>query len=420
MNKGRTFKDYRSLICIEQVVKELGYVQDLAAGKKVPAYVLKDGNIEIDKVYITNKTDNDNSLFWRRNPGPGRVKYGDVIEFIRENLRSFSESAGARNEVDAINKICQRLSNTPYEQENSGQYMSDGTTRVFDIKQYDRLVDDWEKSMRFFQPRGIDASTVKLFKDNFELIRDEKNPKMKWHNLGFPYRRPGEPNIVGYEIRGFGKYKSKAEGTDSTLGCWTAYLGKTGTPDNIPTWQIKKIHLAESAYDAISYVQLNKGKLDFETEVFVSVGGTFTNAMMVKLLDTYPAATPVLHFDNDMTGVMYDIRVAAIKAGVALHTGNVGDEIRFNWGEKAFSIPADKLTYKEFIKASGLPTDKRPEVVIEKAPEGFKDWNEILQTAFDVEKETKKYYNTGKESGTFRNPAPNPENQEPKTQGMKR
>ncbi len=415
MSHYKSFQEFRDAISLMQVVYELGYRIDKSKGKKTPSFILKDDHYnEIDRLYIFNPHDNTKANFWRRNPGPGRYQAGDVIQFIKENITSFPENAGARNEVDAINKVCLRLTNTVVDLskvmgEDAIRYIN-RPERPFNLEDFEREKGNWKKAMRFFKERGIDEQTAELFKDNFELIRDTKaENKVTWKNLGFPYRRPGEAEIVGYEVRGFGKYKSKSEGTDSSKACWQAYLGSNGAPDRIPVHEIDYLHIAESAYDVMSYVQLHQGRIDFDRSLFISVGGTFTNELMMRLFKEYPQAMPVFHFDNDITGVMYDIRAASIKIGRTLRSTTAQGEVRFNLDGKEFSVPADSLSYTEFIKASGLSADARPKVKIEKAPGDFKDWNEVLQTAMNAEKAEKKPYTPKSQRGTLDNPEPGTE-----------
>ena len=113
MSHYKSFQEFRSEISLMQVVYELGYRVDNAKGKKVPSFVLTDQNHrEIDRLYIFNPNNNAIANFWRRNPGPGRCAHGDVVQFIKENLSAFPENIGARSEVDAINRVCLRLSNS--------------------------------------------------------------------------------------------------------------------------------------------------------------------------------------------------------------------------------------------------------------------------------------------------------------------
>lgn len=417
MSYQKSFQDFKAEISFIAVLEELGYKLDKSKGRSVPSYVLLDANKkEMDRVYIFKPNDNANSNYFRRNPGPGRGRGGDVVGFIRENISSFPEYVGARNEVDAVNRVCYRfcgvLPSTDESQADKA-YIS-RPVQPFSLEAFDRELGNWQKAMRFFKERGIEEHTAQLFKDNFELVRDTRSNKTAWHNLGFPYRRPGEPDIVGYEIRGFGTFKNKAEGTDSTSACWQAYLGTLGTPDNIPPLQITHIHMAESAYDMMSYVQLHRGRLDLDHSLFVSVGGTFSNTLVARLFQTYPSANAVLHFDNDVAGVMYDIRTAAILMGRTLRSTTVDNAVRFTLDDRTFDVPSDKLSYNQFILAAGLGPQDRPQLRIEKAPGEFKDWNEVLQTALKAEKTQQKYYRQPVKSGTLAKPAPNPEVTEPK------
>ena len=106
---------------------------------------------------------------------------------------------------------------------------------------------------------------------------------------------------------------------------------------------------------------------------------------------------------------MYDIRAASIKAGKVLRTTTANGEVVFHMNDKQFSVPADQLSYNQFIQASGLNSEARPKVVIEKAPGEFKDWNEVLQTAMMAEKEQQKSYKENPGYGTLNTPATNPE-----------
>ena len=294
MSHYKSFQDFRSEISLMQVVYELGYRIDKSKGKKTPSFILTDAqHNEVDRLYIFNPNDNGKANFWRRNPGPGQRQAGDVVHFIKENISSFPEYVGARNEVDAINRVCLRLSNSVIDMskvmgEETLRYIN-RPERTFNLQDFEREKGNWQKAMRFFKERGIDEHIAELFKDNFELVRDTKaETKISWKNLAFPYRRPGEAEIVGFEVRGFGKYKSKSEGTDSSRACWQAYLGKNGAPDRIPVQDIDCLHIAESAYDIMFYVQLHQGRLDFERTLFAKrkrqcLGGVASESLPHRL-----------------------------------------------------------------------------------------------------------------------------------------
>lgn len=422
-NNNDSYKKYRDKVSMIAVLDELGYRAARGKGRGAPVMQLLDsnGNV-IDEVVVFNPHNWAITNYWRRHSRPGFRDSGDVAQIIKDNITSYPELATARNVDDAVNKVLMRMSNTVVDEKYilnkpSLAYINK-PIRPFHLQDFDRDKGNWQKAMRYFKERGIDEYTAQLFKDNYELIRDTRSD-FKSHNLGFPYRRPGQADIVGYEIRGYGKYKSKAEGTDSTNACWIAYLGKLGTPERIPAHDIEYIHIAESAYDVMSYVQLHQGRLDFDRSIFVSVGGTFTNNMMNSLLTTYKDATPVLHFDNDITGVMYDIRTAAIKAGKTLRSTTANGEVVFYYGDKTITVPADNLSYAQFIKAANLHSEDRPKVKIEKAPGEFKDFNEILQTAMQAEKAQLKPVSKAPQRGSYDNPAPPPP-EETDSRGFKR
>ena len=110
MSYQKSFQDFKAEISFIAVLEELGYKLDKSKGRAAPSYVLLDANKkEMDRVYIFKPNDNANSNYFRRNPGPGRGRGGDVVGFIRENISSFPEYVGARNEVDAVNRVCYRF-----------------------------------------------------------------------------------------------------------------------------------------------------------------------------------------------------------------------------------------------------------------------------------------------------------------------
>lgn len=377
-----TFNDYKERISIMKVLKTLGYKLDPSKGKTQPSFVLTDmhGN-ETDRLYIKNPTNNAKAYWWRRMGGLDR-EYGDVIQLVRDNLSSFTEAAGARNDIDALNKVLASLSGMPVDprEELAAIIREHGKKELkpFTISRYERTLGSVETAMKFLKERGFTTDTAAMFINSIECIHD-KESKFSYKNLAFPYTKAGtvyradEPqHITGYEVRGFKGFKSKAEGTDSTASCWQAYIGGLNPPI------IDKIHFAESALDLMAYVQLRKETLDLDHSLFVSVGGTFSDAQMKNLLASFPLSTPVLHFDNDINGVMYDCRTACIIAGKELRVAKAGnDTLNFNVGEKAFSLPIEGFTYGKFRDAAGI----RPDLVVEKAPSQFKDWNDVIITS---------------------------------------
>lgn len=371
---GKSWNDYKARVSIIQVAKELGYLFDKSKGLSRPHFVLKNqSGVEVDSIYISNPQNNATQGYWRRTVGAGRSDSGDLIGFIKENLNSFPESVGARNEVDAVNRILERLSGEPRTTRELLQSFAEEykgwTPKPFRLERYEREGGNVKTAMRFLASRGISEETAILFQQNYEIIRDTES-KFNYKNLAFPYHIPGKEEVVGYEIRGYNGFKSKAEGTNSSEGCWIAYLG-----DNGYAGMVSELHIAESALDIMAYVQIKKEMLDLQNSVFVSFGGSFSDKQMKGLLEAFPTAKPVLHFDNDLNGVLYDCRCAALMAGKELKCrADAQKNMLFTLGEKQFSIPVEEVSYATFRKASGL----REYLKVEKAPEQMKDWNDVL------------------------------------------
>ena len=370
--KEYTWNDYKERISIMQVAAELGYRFDREKGRTQPHFVLRDTNgKEIDSIYIKNPQNNAIQGYWRRSLS-GKESSGDLIGFIRENITSFLEYGNARNETDAINKVLARLSGVSMSQENIIRNFIDKhkgwEARPFDIGRYQREKGNVEQAMKFLSLRGISQETAGMFGSSIEMIKD-KESRYQYKNLAFPYRVPGHEDIVGYEVRGYRGYKGKAEGTDSTNGCWMAYIGKKAFAG-----LVNEVHIAESALDIMAYVQINRHKLNLDECIFVSFGGSFSDRQMKGLLEAFPEAMPVLHFDNDLNGIIYDCRSAAIMAGKEMRCKVEEGNVLFSLGERKFSVPIDKLSYDTFRESSGL----REKLKVEKAPDNLKDWNDVL------------------------------------------
>lgn len=379
------FQYYKEHVGVIDAAIHIGYKYDPSKGrykkgsKTQPHFVLPDGKGgELDSIYIKNPHDNAKQGYWRRTLS-GKTDSGDLISFVRENLSAFRESAGARNEIDAINKVLASLANVvedpEYKRENFlGNYKEEDEEQSegFDINRYDREPGNVDSAMKFLSQRGISRETAELFRNAIEMVHD-KESKYHYKNLAFPYRVPGSDDIAGYELRGYNGFKSKAKGTDSSNACWTAYIGS-----HPHAGLIQEIHIAESALDIMAFVQVNRLKLKLDECIFVSFGGTFADGQMKQLLETFPAAEPVLHFDNDLNGIVYDCRTAAIMAGkemkCKIENYTDGQHVCFTVGERAFTIPLEKLSYNAFREKSGL----REKLTVWKAPEPMKDWNDVL------------------------------------------
>lgn len=376
------FKDLKARVSILAVAKELGYVYDRKEGMSQPHFYLKDtfGNT-VDDINIKNPGDPAVQGFWRRHPGPGRRLKGDVIDFIIENKTAFTEYAVARNDIDLVNRVLSRMSNM----EMSMAEVLRSTTGV-SFERRDFRLDRWERFMgpdryglSILRKRGFSPEDVEMFSSSIEMVRHVSSTN-RFTNLGFPFRVPGESDIMGYEIRGFGSYKSKAEGTDSHNACWQGYAGRGQLADSIS--MISHVHLAESAYDAMSYAVINRAHLNMDEHVFVSMGGQFSDAQVENLLRTYRGAKLHLHFDNDSAGMVMELRAIALANGHRLQVTPETGRTVFTVGDRTFSIQEGDVSTQEFLRQSGLSLSS---IYIEKAPLPHKDWNDVLMAQAEMD-----------------------------------
>ena len=139
----------------------------------------------------------------------------------------------------------------------------------------------------------------------------------------------------------------------------------------------------------MAYVQLNRNRLDLDRCLFISVGGTPSVEQLKGVTDTYTIAVPHLHFDNDENGIGYDCQMAAVLAGKSFSISHSRDtenpRINFTLGEKAFSVDARSFSYNTFREASGL---RNIDIKIEKAPNQYKDFNDIIMAQMKSEPNT--------------------------------
>ena len=99
--------------------------------------------------------------------------------------------------------------------------------------------------------------------------------------------------MKGYEIRGYGGYKSKAAGTDSSSAAWVADFSG-GNPE-----AVRCVFFCESAFDAMAFHQMNRNQLHPDVAL-VSLGGTFSDNQITGVMNRFPNAKAFDCFDNDI------------------------------------------------------------------------------------------------------------------------
>ena len=369
MKQTVNFKDLKAKVGVDDIAYYLGYRLDRSAGVgRYIEMVLPDTTGHKDKLIIKNPKEKAAQTYFRRNGAKG----GDVVSLIRENLNSFHESG--RNEWEIIGKVMARFANEPIPDYGDSLYLAKAgysDNRVFDPKLYEtkEIGSDLSEVMAFFAQRGINEETVAVFAPFIKQIRDSCHTTYKQFNIGFSYTEAGKDKVVGYEIRGFGSFKSKAAGTNSTTGAWIADLSQGGEPADI-----RNVYFAESAYDIMAFYQLNHLRLDAAHSVFVSLGGTFSDGQVKGIMSHYPEAKAMDCFDNDLAGRIYGIRMAALLEGIRMNIHKEDSEIKITIGDKNFDIPNDQLSIRELRKHVHI----RYNVGEWKAAENYKDWNDQL------------------------------------------
>lgn len=369
MKQTVNFKDLKTKVGVDDIAYYLGYRLDRSAGVgRYIEMVLPDTTGHKDKLIIKNPKEKAAQTYFRRNGAKG----GDVVSLIRENLNSFHESG--RNEWEIIGKVMARFANEPIPDYGDSLYLAKAgysDNRVFDPKLYEtkEIGSDLSEVMAFFAQRGINEETVAVFAPFIKQIRDSCHTTYKQFNIGFSYTEAGKDKVVGYEIRGFGSFKSKAAGTNSTTGAWIADLSQGGEPADI-----RNVYFAESAYDIMAFYQLNHLRLDAAHSVFVSLGGTFSDGQVKGIMSHYSEAKAMDCFDNDLAGRIYSIRMAALLEGIRMNIHKEDSEVKITIGDKNFNIPNDQLSIRELRKHVHI----RYNVGEWKAAENYKDWNDQL------------------------------------------
>ena len=362
------FKALKERVGIDDVAYSLGYRINRAAGiGRYVEMILPDGNGgHSDSIVIRNPHDKAGQYYFRHS----RMGGGDVLAFITEKISLFHETG--RNKWDIAGKVLRRLANEPVPDMDDCSYLGKITGRKgFEPDRWETqpIAEHLKNGMAFLAPRGISKETLVAFASHIVRIRDRQSENFKDFNIGFPYHEPGNDAVVGYEIRGFAKYKSKAAGTNSSTAAWVVDLSVNKNP-----YAIKNVYFGESAYDIMAFYQANRLKIDTETSVFVSIGGSFSDRQVKGLMNHFANAKAVDCFDNDLAGQVYGIRMAGLLDNKSLRLVKTNDGLRLTADGKDILLPLGKETLSELsrhVRFSGRVRQWKP-------PTDFKDWNDVV------------------------------------------
>jgi hypothetical protein len=362
------FKALKAKVGIDDIAYSLGYQIDRKAGLgRYVELVLPDGaGGRKDTIIVSHIHDKAQQTFFRRNS-----QHGDVISFIQENANSFGISG--RNNWDIISKVMAKFADQPIEEKAHRTYadISDAS-KPFNPKLYhtEPILQNIDAAQYIFRQRSIKRETIQTFAPWIQRVKDTRF-NSDYINVGFPYVQPGSDKVEGYEIRGYGSFKRKATGTNSTTAAWIVDFSQNHNPQDI-----KNVYFAESAYDIMAFYQANKARLQAELDqsVFVSIGGTFSNQQVGGIMNYYANARAVDCFDNDVPGRIYGMRMVSVVEKVPLNIVQTDDAIRVSHNGQEHQLDPQKATLnslRSFIRF-------KREFGVEKAPTAYKDWNDVV------------------------------------------
>ncbi|MCM1337684.1 MAG: toprim domain-containing protein [Candidatus Amulumruptor caecigallinarius] len=328
----RELRELKSRVGVTDVALHLGYRVDKRAGiGRYVEMVLGAAAGISDRIIISHPNDRTNQTYFRRDGSRG-----DAATLVKENLGAFN--ARGRSDWEKVLNVLADMANMPSARIEDATIISRSSApRQYDPSVYEvRQFAPSEQLPWMLRDRGFNIDTFNAFAPHIVKIRDRRIESFKGFNIGFPYRKAGEEAVEGYEIRGAKGFKSKAAGTNSSTAAWLADFS-AGDPA-----QVRSVVFVESGYDAMAFYQANRLTVDWTATVLVSLGGGNSGESMRNVLTHYRNACAVEAFDNDTAGRAYATRLFDIAAHLNDSPGQRHD------------------------------TDSR------KAPEGFKDWNDVI------------------------------------------
>lgn len=361
-----SFQDLKAHVGVDDVAYSLGYRLDRRAG--VGRYfemVLNSGATKQDTLIIRNTVNKAAQTFFRRDGS-----HGDVITLIKDNLHHFNTSG--RNEWEKIANVLSDMAHIPTQsfREDLQHINANRGAKPFDPERYDVKPIDKANIPGLLKVRGFSDDTISVFSPFIKLISDRQNRNFNGFNIGFPYVAGCQEGIVGYEIRGFGGFKSKAAGTNSNSAAWIADFSHGNGA------MVSDVYFFESAFDAMAYYQMNKARMNAETRPFalVSLGGTFSDQQVLGVIDRFPNATLSDCFDNDIAGRINAIRLMGVAENKPVKITKEGDKVSVSTDDKSIFIDFNRSIASQLYK--GL--DFKIRLNEETPPKAYKDWNDCL------------------------------------------
>lgn len=363
------YQEMKDKVSLQQVVEAAGFVWDRKSGKTQPEFRRGEGEGQ-ERVIIKN-IGKESEHYWSRT---GNLGGGDVINFIKNDIKSFSNVPGvdlSRNEKNSylnINAVLSHFANIPYEPSLKATEGYQPAEKIpFDPERYKTYKAEVTDLGYLTADRRISPETVEKFLPFIAMVKDTQS-KSNFLNVAFPFKEPGSDVVTGYDIRNRG-FKGLAAGTDKEKSAWIATTAANPS-------EVKRVFFFESPIDAMSFYEI-KGKPLLHDSAFISIGGQMHKDQVQNILKEFPNARVNTAYDNDLTGRVYDVRtyMAAIGKDLNVFLRKESDKVEFQFDNKAISISKEELTLNKFKEESGI---HKKFGNVYKSIEGTKDWNDQL------------------------------------------
>ena len=350
-----SFEYYKERVPIVQVAEALGYELNKKAGRNPLEYKHPEHNT----IGISNLK--GRQRYFTRHETENR---GSVIDFVKHRLNLFHEFYN--KESEGINKVLASFAGTPFTSPNRKLWLTE--KKPFKLNDFELRKPELNDLLYLSNHRGLNAETLQTFMPHILLVRARHKATT---DIGFPYHVPNKiqdsvsnkPEVVGFELVNY-LFKGHARGSNKAEGFWIADLSGTGFPP--------KVFIAESAIDAMSFYQLHRQKYELNQTALISTGGYATDQQLRNFIQQFPQSKLYTLFDNDLSGHLFDIRLACMKAGKPLAIARQGEGIQFNVNDKNFNLSSPEVSLINFRKASGI----YPQIRALKST--GKDFNEML------------------------------------------
>ena len=376
------YKEMKDKVSLQQVVEAAGFVWDKKSGKTQPEFRRGDERIIIKNI------GKEGEHYWSRS---GSLGGGDVINFIKNDINSFSNVPGVdlnRNERQNflnVNAVLAHFADIPFEASLKAETpVMQAEKTKFDPERYKQYKAEVTDLGYLTAERHISPDTVEKFLPFITLVKDTQTQN-GYLNVGFPLKEVGTDIVTGYDIRNHG-FKGLAAGTDKEKSAWIA------TTANNPA-EVKRLFMFESPIDAMSFYEI-KGKPLLHDSAFISLGGQMHKDQLQNIIAHFPEARINTAYDNDIAGRVYDIRtyMAAVGKDLNVYLKKDTNQVEFRYDNKTITMSQDDVTLNKFKEESGI---HKKFGTVYKSQEGSKDWNEQLSKSkkvseeIQIEKETK-------------------------------